>query len=231
MVNPVRDTNLSTGRRKISNGVNIDSHTHTRYSDGLLKPKAMIEKAIEVGISHFGISDHYKKFLAASINSRGEFKRYIDELSRLKEEYSPKIALLIGLEAHILTPKLPFDEINRLDYLLFEDMEHKLDYYLDQIRPNLAVPVGMAHPRIFSLEDSQLNIIEENRIAIEINTHYIDNYRSEAAKDVMKRMRSKEIYFWVASDAHDASRVGDTGDALNFLKENGLIDRLSWPKP
>lgn len=211
--------------------INVNTHTHTKYSDGRLEPRKLVERAIELKISPLGISDHYKKFLVASINSQEKLKKYIEELKGLKEEYSPKITLLIGLEVHILTRNLPLDEINKLDYLLFEDMEDNLSYYVDRIRPNLTVPVGMAHPRIFSLEDPGLDIIEKNGIAVEINTHYIDNYRNEAAKDVIERMRSKDIRFWVASDAHDADRVGDTEDALNFLKENGLIGSLSWPKP
>jgi hypothetical protein len=34
----------------------------------------------------------------------------------------------------------------------------------------------------------------------------------------------------VASDAHDIRRVGDTGDALRFIEENNLPEKVWLPR-
>ena len=39
-------------------GPMIDLHTHTNRSDGTLSPKALVDRAVETGLSALAITDH-----------------------------------------------------------------------------------------------------------------------------------------------------------------------------
>ena len=204
----------------------MDLHIHTTYSDGRCEPKAIIDKAITIGINDIGITDHYGNLESYSITSISKLDEYITELTKLKQLYQAKINLWIGLELAILD-NLPFPQLNRLDYVLFEDieMDPRLSYFIDQVKPNLRIPVGIAHPQIIFLKNSS-HILEKEGIFIELNTHYPDRYRSKWARTVWKQLASKDIHISVASDAHDIRRVGDTGDAISFIEENNLSGKI-----
>jgi histidinol phosphatase-like PHP family hydrolase len=204
----------------------IDLHVHTTHSDGRSKPKAIIEKAIELGLTDLGIADHYGGLESYSIISTAQLDNYIAELTKIKETYHSRIRLWIGLEIAELN-HLPLDLLNRLDFALIEDLEMdpRLGYFLRHIKPKLKIPVGIAHPQIIFLENTA-DILEKEGIFIELNTHYPDRYRSKWASLVWKKLVSKSINISVASDAHDDRRVGSTMDAIDFIEENNLEDKL-----
>ncbi|HIE17982.1 MAG TPA: PHP domain-containing protein [Dehalococcoidia bacterium] len=200
----------------------MDLHVHTTYSDGSCEPVAVVEKAIELGIDHLGIADHYSNLEQYSIASAARLNEYITELTRLKQLYQAKIHLWIGLETSILN-SLPYSQLNRLDFVLFEDIETdpRLDYFISQVKPHLRVPVGIAHAQIILLENSFFRLKKEG-IFIELNTHYPDRYRSNWARSTWQKLAAREIRISVASDAHDINRVGDTADAVEFVRETNL---------
>lgn len=204
----------------------IDLHVHTTHSDGRSKPKAIIEKAIELGLTDLGIADHYGGLESYSIISTTQLEEYIAELTKLKGLYQSKIRLWIGLEIAELDD-LPLDLLNRLDFALIEDieMDPRLGYFLSHIKPNLKIPVGIAHPQIIFLENTA-DILEKEGIFIELNTHYPDRYHSKWASLVWKKLVSRSIKISVASDAHDVKRVGSTMDAIDFIEKNNLGDKL-----
>lgn len=195
---------------------------HTTYSDGSCEPVAVIEKAIELGIKHLGIADHYGNLERYSIASAARLNEYITELKRLKQLYQSKLHLWLGLETSILDG-LPYWQLNHLDFVLFEDIETdpRLDYFISQVKPHLRIPAGIAHTQIIFLENSFLRL-EKEKIFIELNTHYPDRYRSNWARSTWQKLAATDIRISVASDAHDTNRVGDTADALKFIKETNL---------
>ncbi len=208
----------------------MDLHVHTIYSDGSSEPRAVIDKAVALGIRHLGITDHYGGLERYSIVSIARLDEYMAELTRLKQLYQARIDVLVGLETAVLDD-LPFSQLNKLDYVVFEDIEMnpRLGYFVSQVRPNLRIPVGMAHPQILLLEKS-IDILEKEGIFIELNTHYSDRYRGNWARTVWNKLASKDIRISVASDAHDVRRVGDIGDAIRFIGENDLSEKVWLPK-
>lgn len=95
----------------------IDLHTHTNISpDGVNTPEEMCERAIELGLSAYAITDHcevstwfdeeyYDKIGArksddpfVKYNYRDRFFTGIDYISRLKEKYDGRLNLLCGIE-------------------------------------------------------------------------------------------------------------------------------------
>ncbi|PZE21349.1 histidinol-phosphatase [Paenibacillus xerothermodurans] len=85
----------------------FDLHTHhERCGHAIGTIRDYVEAGIRHGLSVIGISDHSPYF--ASTNDReqpgiamakSEFSRYVDEVLRLKEEYSGRIHVLLGLES------------------------------------------------------------------------------------------------------------------------------------
>ena len=208
----------------------MDFHVHTTYSDGRAHPKDVIEKAIKLGINNLGIADHYGGLESYAIISTDKLNQYIAELAKLKQIYHTKINLWIGLETAFLDD-LPFALLNKLDYMLFEDIETdpRLGYFLSQVKPNLNIPTGMAHPQIILLENS-IDILEQKEVFIELNTHYTGRYESKWSNSVWQKLAAKDIYITVASDAHDLKRVGDISSAIAFLEHNNLTGNLGLPK-
>lgn len=104
-------------------------HTHTTMSDGAYTPEELVQKAIEAGLDEIGISDHYYT-LKGGINCVDDDKidDYLGKIEELRQKYGDKIRILAGLEIdtscfNLKRSKLPFEKLNKLDYVLFEYVE------------------------------------------------------------------------------------------------------------
>ena len=85
--------------------IKADFHTHTNFCDGKHSPAEMVESAYKKGLTDYGISGH------AYINAGGEFgmndvvfKKYKEEIDRLKKEYEGKMNIYAGIELDCLGP-------------------------------------------------------------------------------------------------------------------------------
>lgn len=77
----------------------FDLHTHTVFCDGKNTPEEMVSAAIEKKFDILGISGHsYTSFDGDFCMSEDGTKRYIEEISRLKQKYRGKINLYLGCE-------------------------------------------------------------------------------------------------------------------------------------
>lgn len=81
----------------------FELHTHTNISDGTNTPEEMIEKAIELNYSTYGISDHFTsnadgtKSFEAGLGF-DELEGYFKRINSLKEIYKDKINILASVE-------------------------------------------------------------------------------------------------------------------------------------
>lgn len=87
--------------------------------------EAIVQRAIELGFTHYGLSEHCPRFEESALYPEelplgvaglaARFEAYVQEARRLRDLYADRIELLIGYE----TEKLPLDrwalEMNRLD--------------------------------------------------------------------------------------------------------------------
>ena len=74
-------------------------HTHTIYCDGENTAEEMIESAIEKEFDYIGFSGHsYTFFDNTYAMSKENTKKYIEELSFLKNKYKDRITILCGIE-------------------------------------------------------------------------------------------------------------------------------------
>ncbi len=100
-----------------------DYHLHTSYSPDSATPmKDMIERAISLGLKEMALTDHYD-FMADDnpYPYVPDYNAYLNEFNQLKEKYSKRINLVLGVEIGLgphlkaqiseLVSKYPFDFI------------------------------------------------------------------------------------------------------------------------
>lgn len=92
--------------KRVTVMIRCDLHTHTFFSaDGRQDMRAMIEKAVSLGLRYYGTSEHFDyDYIAKNVLIRGEAVRQIDAAAyftrarRLQKEYAAKISYLAGCE-------------------------------------------------------------------------------------------------------------------------------------
>ncbi len=81
-----------------------DLHCHTCFCDGKNTAEEMVLAAIKRGLTIIGISEHgYTAFDSSYCLSLEKTEEYKAEIRRLKEKYSDKIEVLLGIELDALS--------------------------------------------------------------------------------------------------------------------------------
>ena len=84
--------------------IDRDLHCHTCFCDGKNTAEEMVLAAIERGLTAIGISEHgYTAFDLSYCLSLDKTEEYKAEIRRLKEKYSGKIEILLGIELDALS--------------------------------------------------------------------------------------------------------------------------------
>ncbi len=77
----------------------VNYHTHTRYCDGKAEPRDFVEYAVAHGFAHLGFTGHAPvPFENDYAINPGEYKAYCNEIRALRDEYSDRIRIHLGLE-------------------------------------------------------------------------------------------------------------------------------------
>ncbi len=80
-------------------------HTHSTFSDGKNTPEEMIQRAIELGFSSIGISDHSETaFESYYCMDSAEYENYRRTGRELKKKYDGQIDVLFGIEQDSYSP-------------------------------------------------------------------------------------------------------------------------------
>jgi len=75
-------------------------HTHSRFSDGSSAPRDYAEEALKQGFTTLGFSEHsVLPFDNTFALQQGTEQDYVNEISRLKQEFSETLEILLALEA------------------------------------------------------------------------------------------------------------------------------------
>ncbi len=75
-------------------------HTHTNFCDGRNTPEEMVRAAIALGFDTLGFSGHAMAPGAEEYGVR-DLDGYIDCINRLKDKYSDKLTILLGIERDV----------------------------------------------------------------------------------------------------------------------------------
>lgn len=135
-------------------------HNHTTWSDGSFTPEEIVDKAVSCGFSEVGITDHYFTLKGvANCVTDDRLDDYIEMIAELKAKYEGTIRVLGGIEIDTSAANpnrfdLPLEQLDRLDYVLFEYVDETRDYALSdliRLRKRLSTDVGLAHPDVTAL--------------------------------------------------------------------------------
>ncbi len=79
--------------------INFNFHLHSRFSDGSSEPEEFVIKAIDLGFSSLGFTEHSPLPFENPFSLKSEnIGNYIDIIDQLKSKYSGKIKLYRALE-------------------------------------------------------------------------------------------------------------------------------------
>ena len=226
-------------------------HVHSTYSDGELEPEELIELAEREHLELLGISDHgFTSKLSSALNTKEAIQGYIADLSRLKE-YGNGVELKLGLEIDFSIQtgyepsKLPFDILNKLDYVLFEYVHKYTEIHgwkdrrsieeLLKIRHKLKIPVGLAHNDLqLNFDDEEIaELLSANDIFVEIcqseplynvgrNTRDGLDYYELFSPELLEEMEFYRVGVAVGTDVHSGISLSAFGDAYEFIKKHNL---------
>ncbi len=219
----------------------MNLHTHTRFSDGDFTAEQIVITAAEHHLTHIGITDHLMTDKCRSM-SAGDLERYIEVLRELGRRHRT-IEVLAGAEIdtrpdHCDLEALPLEQLNRLDYVLFEFVQTAEGTSLENLEPllrQIEVPCGLAHNDLEKnfgpwSPEAVADYLATFEVFVEVNTAW--PYKRdglmfwERAERYYREFPGK-VMVSVGTDVHHKlEEVYNLDRAYRFLNRTGLMDDL-----
>lgn len=222
-----------------------DLHVHTDWSgDGRAPLDAMLAGAVERNLQYIAITDHAEG-LAINGLSRERVLEQRAVIERARADH-PGLEILHGSELNIAPDgSLDWDDefLAGFDWGVASVHSH---FDLDAGTQTARIITAMEHPAVNAIGhlsgrmigrrpgiefdvDAVLEAAERTRCAIEVNGH-LD--RLDAADDVLRRARGRDVLFVLDTDAHAVSEYRNARWAVHQARR-GWVDKRSiantWP--
>lgn len=217
-------------------GCKANLHVHSTFSDGGYSPDEMIEAAASLGIDCLGFADHFSPWPSPWLYpgcyiTTGDLKPYVQCLRELRARYQDTTKIMVGLEIYAVgaaVMRLPFEELQEADFLLFEDIHEDADPTLTLRRVRTALPttvIGLAHCDFSRVHaESLITALQETDVFVEVNTAYMQYYRG--AEEVFQRLAHTSVLISIGSDAHTTEDIRKIDDAEDFVLRLGLDQKV-----
>lgn len=202
-----------------------DLHNHTSWSDGDFTIGEIIGRAVEVGLSQVGISDHFEAI--------EDIEEYIKEIISYRDECE-EVDILVGIEIRVQTllglTTNPIQYLgSKLDYMLIEGIEYRvsIDEVLANLQPiikSMNCKLGWAHLNLERLGDARKQVLDFTVV----NKMFIDfNIESAFYQNVLQGFEHindvilKGIEIIVGSDTHEFEDewLGSIRTAHQFIRD------------
>ncbi len=223
----------------------INLHNHTTFSDGRFSPSEIVEAAMDYGLTHVAITDHFMTSKVDSIPLEG-LTDYIAEIKELVEKFNDQVKVLCGVEIDASKErtdlaKLPYDDLNGLDLVLFEYVQNDIWggiplWELMGIRENIKCQVGLAHNDIgknfsHTKYDELIAVLEANNIFIELcpslRNSKLNKPYYHFAEGFFSLIRESGVLISIGTDTHSTLKnVGNIQDAVDFINRFNLTENL-----
>ena len=201
----------------------MDLHNHSIWSDGIHTPENIIQNALKNNVTAIGISDHFHTSKCSSLHKQ-DLKEYVENINKLKLKYQDEIQIFAGIELCMNRDfcdlqNLPYDDLNKLDYVLFE----YIDFFKNSVKftelnkytSKLNCKLGLAHTdllnfcKIYGLK-TVINMLKENNLFWELNVNdgyeyfdtVVDSIDSWSTSRLFKNLKKNNIQISVGSDTH-----------------------------
>ena len=193
----------------------MNFHTHTTYCDGANTPKEMVEEAIARGFKALGFSGHgYTFFDLRYCMTMAATEKYLEDISRLKQEYKGDIEIFAGVETDLYSDldTSGFDfVIGSLHYL-----KRNGEYYSIDGSPELFKELVKAYDGdLYTLAEDYFSLMGEmmDRTRAEIIGHF----------DLITKYNEKGEYFDEENPRYKAAAEG----ALDRLLHTDCIFEIN----
>lgn len=219
-----------------------------RHAKGTIEDN--VEVAIEKGLEVIGISEHGFRHNFYGLSKKNA-KKEREEIDRLNKKY-PQIKILMGMECNILDDSgkidMPEDMKPYFDYILagyhygskptsIRALLHHADNLLtgglfSKNYNTRAIVNAMKKNNILYIthpgDKGRVDIEEIAKVAEETNTGLeINGHHDKLSVDMIKKIKDRNIKFYIGSDAHDPKNVANFERAFEIVKESGLgFDRI-----
>ena len=217
----------------------IRDSNHSIYSDGDFTPEQIAAEASRGSLTHVAITDHFETAKVRRCLTADGLDDYIREIKSLNERYCGSLRVLAGVEIDTNPERcdlqrLPIDELNRLDLVLFEFVNDDWNggSSLAEIAPlidRIKVPCGLVHTdfaRVFqgASPHDVAEMLASHDLFAEVNTASIYKRQGipyyEQAERYYRAFHDK-VRISIGTDAHRTlSEVSNLGQGYEF------IDRL-----
>jgi len=236
----------------------LNLHIHSIYSDGRNTIEQIVKKALKTDLDYICITDHFtnswKADLIPNLNNLDKIKRYLEEISQLKEfliKENKDLTLFKGLEIDISSSeKYIINNIspNKFDLILFEYLESFegiafvkkiLEYWKKENYDEFPL-IGLAHfdPSFFIIRglDTLIEFLKQYDIIVEFNSSYPQFY-SRKHEIFYNKLKDSVIKVSIGCDSHHISSLNDIESPYKMiefynLEENlkDLIDSLEFKR-
>ncbi|HTY46086.1 MAG TPA: PHP domain-containing protein [Methanomassiliicoccales archaeon] len=220
-------------------------HCHSHYSDGRFSPLELVSYASRAGLAHFGLTDHFETTKVPRALRASQLDEYVGLLHDLDSKFSGSTKVYAGVEIDTSPdrtdlPNLPFDGLNRLDFILLEYVNDDevggsalddLEWLIEKIK----VPCGLAHTDLSRVFDgvppeALAERFESLNLFVEVNTNLfytIDGvHLYERSKEFFDAFRGR-VRVTVGSDTHRTlESMQDVRRGYEFVQRHGLSDML-----
>jgi histidinol-phosphatase (PHP family) len=124
--------------------IKCNLHTHSIYSDGKNTPDEIVQKAIDIGFTSIGFSEHADDACTEDgiILRKKDYPKYFALLDELKDKYSDKIKIYKGLEldAFSYDPEIELDySIGSIHFLKKDNKYYAVDESKDDLKHNIEI--------------------------------------------------------------------------------------------
>jgi len=236
----------------------LNLHIHSIYSDGRNTIEQIVKKALKTDLDYICITDHFtnswKADLIPNLNNLDKIKRYLEEISQLKEfliKENKDLTLFKGVEIDISSSeKYIINNIspNKFDLILFEYLESfegiafvkKIFEYWKKENYDEFPLIGLAHfdPSFFIIRglDTLIEFLKQYDIIVEFNSSYPQFY-SRKHEIFYNKLKDSGIKVSIGCDSHHISSLRDIESPYKMiefynLEENlkDLIDSLEFKR-
>ena len=225
----------------------LNLHIHSIYSDGRNTIEQIVKKALKTDLDYICITDHFtnswKADLIPNLNNLDKIKRYLEEISQLKEfliKENKDLTLFKGVEIDISSSeKYIINNIspNKFDLILFEYLESfegiafvkKIFEYWKKENYDEFPLIGLAHfdPSFFIIRglDTLIEFLKQYDIIVEFNSSYPQFY-SRKHEIFYNKLKDSGIKVSIGCDSHHISSLKDIESPYNMIEFYNLEENL-----
>jgi histidinol phosphatase-like PHP family hydrolase len=218
----------------------IDFHIHSDFSDGDQSPQEIMNVALRRRLSAIAITDHCDitgRFMyIRDVSEPRPLRQYVDEVRQLPPNDSLEVFLGIEISGFSIDTSPP-PEFSELDFILIETFPARTPTQpaydpiekAIQLKKELALPIGLAHPTLSHLAQ-KIEQIDQHNLFVELNVDKLIANPKDQEQTLQKTAEilhsTPNVKLSIGSDAHVIFTIGAVKPLWEFVVQHDFLDRI-----